>query len=75
MPTGKSVSFCAPASYWYLRGYSISKMADAADYIVFMTIPTIFKANWTPLAYANQYAVDGCLRSQVNVTKTLQTWP
>jgi hypothetical protein len=50
-------------------------MADAADYIVFMTIPTIFKASGTPLAYANQYAVDGCLRSQVNVTKTLQTWP
>lgn len=73
MPTGKSVSFCAPASYWYLRGYSISKMADAADYIVFMTYD--LHGQWD---YANQYAVDGCpegncLRSQVNITETLQT--
>ncbi|KAL4898449.1 hypothetical protein BDV59DRAFT_197356 [Aspergillus ambiguus] len=73
MPSGKSVSFCAPASYWYLRGYSISKMAAVADYIVFMTYD--LHGQWD---YANQYAVDGCpagncLRSHVNITETLQT--
>ncbi|KAJ9293520.1 CAZyme family GH18 [Paecilomyces variotii] len=73
MPSGKSVSFCAPASYWYLRGYSISKMAAVADYIVYMTYD--LHGQWD---YAHPYAIDGCpagncLRSHVNLTETLQT--
>ncbi|KAJ9318482.1 CAZyme family GH18 [Paecilomyces variotii] len=73
MPSGKSVSFCAPASYWYLRGYSISKMAAVADYVVYMTYD--LHGQWD---YAHPYAIDGCpagncLRSQVNLTETLQT--
>jgi chitinase len=73
MPSGKTVSFCAPASYWYLRGYPISEMAEVADYIVYMTYD--LHGQWD---YANKFAIDGCpegncLRSQVNITETLQS--
>ncbi|RDW81617.1 class V chitinase Chi100 [Aspergillus mulundensis] len=71
MPSSKSLSFCAPASYWYLRGYHIREMAALADYIVYMTYD--LHGQWD---YANQYAIDGCpagncLRSQTNITETL----
>jgi chitinase len=35
--TGKTVSFAAPASYWYLRHFPIADIAKVADYIVYMT--------------------------------------
>jgi GH18 family chitinase len=35
--SSKSVSFAAPASFWYLRAFPIKQMAAALDYIVFMT--------------------------------------
>jgi chitinase len=71
MPSGKSVSFCAPASFWYLKAYHIDAMADVADYIVYMTYD--LHGQWD---YANQHAIDGCpagncLRSQTNITETL----
>jgi chitinase len=71
MPSSKSVSFCAPASFWYLRGYHIDEMAALADYIVYMTYD--LHGQWE---YANQHAIDGCpagncLRSQTNITETL----
>lgn len=71
MPASKSVSFCAPASFWYLRGYHIKEMAAVADYIVYMTYD--LHGQWD---YANQHAIDGCpagncLRSQTNLTETL----
>lgn len=71
MPSSKSVSFCAPASFWYLKGYHIDEMAALADYIVYMTYD--LHGQWD---YANQHAIDGCpagncLRSQTNITETL----
>jgi chitinase len=71
MPSGKSVSFCAPASFWYLRGFHVEEMAAVADYIVYMTYD--LHGQWD---YANKFAIDGCpagncLRSQVNITETL----
>ncbi|KAH8899349.1 glycoside hydrolase [Thozetella sp. PMI_491] len=36
-PTGKTISIAAPASYWYLRNFPISQMAEYLDYIVYMT--------------------------------------
>jgi chitinase len=73
MPSGKSISFCAPASYWYLRGFPISEMAEVADCIVYMTYD--LHGQWD---YANKFAIDGCpegncLRSQVNITETIQS--
>jgi chitinase len=71
MPPGKSVSFCAPASFWYLKGYHIKEMAALANYIVYMTYD--LHGQWD---YANKYAIDGCpagdcLRSHTNLTETL----
>ena len=71
MPSGKSISFCAPASFWYLRGYRIVEMAALADYVVYMTYD--LHGQWD---YANKYAIDGCpagdcLRSHANLTETL----
>jgi chitinase len=71
MPASKSVSFCAPASFWYLRGYHIKDMAALADYIVYMTYD--LHGQWD---YANRFATEGCpagncLRSHVNMTETL----
>jgi GH18 family chitinase len=37
LPVGKTVSFAAPASYWYLRHFPVAEIAKVADYIVFMT--------------------------------------
>lgn len=37
MPSGKTISFCAPASFWYLKGYHIQEMAALANYVVYMT--------------------------------------
>lgn len=34
MPTGKTISVAAPASYWYLRGFPIANMSEVLDYIV-----------------------------------------
>ncbi|KAE8553815.1 hypothetical protein EYB25_002353 [Talaromyces marneffei] len=36
-PESLVLSFTAPTSYWYLRWFDIGKMAEAADYINFMT--------------------------------------
>jgi len=33
----KSVSFAAPASYWYLKNFPIKVMANIVDYVVYMT--------------------------------------
>lgn len=33
----KSVSFAAPASYWYLRHFPMKEISLVADYIVYMT--------------------------------------
>lgn len=37
LPSEKSMSFAAPASYWYLKQFPISDMAEHVDYIVYMT--------------------------------------
>jgi spore germination protein YaaH len=35
--SSKTVSFAAPASYWYLKSFPIKDMANALDYIIYMT--------------------------------------
>ena len=36
LPDRLSISIAAPASFWYLRPFSIKEMAEVIDYIVFM---------------------------------------
>ncbi|RFU78376.1 glycosyl hydrolase family 18 [Trichoderma arundinaceum] len=66
----KSVSFAAPASYWYLKAYPVDKMGAKLDYIVYMTYD--LHGQWD---YNNQWTSAGCptgncLRSHVNETET-----
>ncbi|KAL0930175.1 glycoside hydrolase family 18 protein [Colletotrichum truncatum] len=68
--SSKSVSFAAPASYWYLRSFPIKQMAAALDYIVFMTYD--LHGQWDA---GNKWTSPGCptgncLRSHVNETET-----
>ncbi|PHH90082.1 hypothetical protein CDD83_4590 [Cordyceps sp. RAO-2017] len=66
----KSVSFAAPASYWYLKSFPIALMAKTLDYIVYMTYD--LHGQWD---YGNKWSTPGCptgdcLRSHVNDTAT-----
>lgn len=68
--TFKSVSFAAPASYWYLRAFPIKNIAEDVDYIVYMTYD--LHGQWD---YNNKWTSPGCetgncLRSHVNETET-----
>ncbi|KAJ3498512.1 hypothetical protein NLG97_g1065 [Lecanicillium saksenae] len=71
LPSDKSVSFAAPASFWYLRGFPIAKIVEVVDYIVYMTYD--LHGQWD---YGNKWTDPGCpggncLRSHLNATETL----
>ncbi|EGX90960.1 class V chitinase Chi100 [Cordyceps militaris CM01] len=71
LPPSKSVSFAAPASFWYLRGFPIAKIVDVVDYVVFMTYD--LHGQWD---YGNKWTDSGCpggncLRSHLNFTETV----
>ncbi|KAK3939523.1 hypothetical protein QBC46DRAFT_459640 [Diplogelasinospora grovesii] len=70
LPSGKTMSIAAPASFWYLKAFPINNMAKLLDYIVYMTYD--LHGQWDA---GNQYSIDGCpagncLRSHVNLTET-----
>ncbi|KAL7944577.1 glycoside hydrolase family 18 protein [Trichoderma barbatum] len=74
MPSDKTVSITAPASFWYLQYFPIQVLSFVVDYIVYMTYD--LHGQWD---YTNKYASPGCaspglgncLRSHVNLTETL----
>ncbi len=71
MPAGTTISFTAPASFWYLRAFEVAKMAPFADYVVYMTYD--LHGQWD---YGNKWSDPGCpggncLRSDVNLTETI----
>lgn len=37
LPKDKTVSFAAPASFWYLKGFPIAKIMKVVDYVIYMT--------------------------------------
>lgn len=37
LPEGKSLSIAAPASYWYLKPFTIAEISKVVDYIIYMT--------------------------------------
>ncbi|KAH7007283.1 hypothetical protein EDB80DRAFT_842547 [Ilyonectria destructans] len=55
MPSGKTVSIAAPASYWYLKQFPIDRIAEVIDYIIFMTYD--LHGQWD---YSNTNAYDEC---------------
>ncbi|KAK8004679.1 chitinase [Apiospora arundinis] len=73
IPSGKTISFASPASFWYLKQFPVKDMAKQVDYIVYMTYD--LHGQWD---YLNKWAQDGCdhgncLRSHVNLTETMLT--
>ncbi|KAJ1720906.1 hypothetical protein LPJ53_004515, partial [Coemansia erecta] len=73
LPSDKSLSIAAPASYWYLKAFDIAEMSKCLDYIVYMTYD--LHGQWD---YGNKWTSPGCesgncLRSHVNWTETVQT--
>lgn len=71
LPSNKSLSIAAPASYWYLQGFPISNISTVVDYIIYMTYD--LHGQWD---YGKAYGQDGCpagncLRSHVNLTETM----
>ncbi|KAH8806182.1 class V chitinase-like protein, partial [Xylogone sp. PMI_703] len=70
LPSGKTLSLAAPASYWYLRGFPIADMAPVLDYIVYETYDLHGQWNYAN-AFSNPGCPDGnCLRSHINLTET-----
>ncbi|KAJ3573081.1 hypothetical protein NPX13_g4829 [Xylaria arbuscula] len=68
--SSKTISFAAPASYWYLRAFPIDMMAKEIDYIIYLTYD--LHGQWD---YGNKWTSSGCdtgncLRSHVNETET-----
>ncbi|KAL4903811.1 hypothetical protein BDW74DRAFT_185906 [Aspergillus multicolor] len=71
LPSSKTLSIAAPASYWYLQAFPIANISTVVDYIIYMTYD--LHGQWD---YGNAYAQDGCpsgncLRSHVNLTETM----
>lgn len=70
LPSDKSISIAAPASYWYLKAFPIGNMSSVLDYITLMTYD--LHGQWD---YGGSFSQDGCatgncLRSHVNLTET-----
>ncbi|KAF4223780.1 hypothetical protein CNMCM8980_010274 [Aspergillus fumigatiaffinis] len=78
IPSGKTVSVTAPASFWYLQYFPIEALSLVVDYVVYMTYD--LHGQWD---YINKYATPGCpsydqglgncLRSHVNLTETINS--
>ncbi len=70
LPSSKSLSIAAPASYWYLKGFPIKDIGAVVDYIVYMTYD--LHGQWDA---GSKWSQDGCasgncLRSHINMTET-----
>lgn len=55
LPAGKTISIAAPASFWYLKGFPISDIANVVDYIIFMTYD--LHGQWD---YGSAWSDSGC---------------
>ncbi|EEA25067.1 conserved hypothetical protein [Talaromyces marneffei ATCC 18224] len=70
LPSEKTISIAAPASYWYLKGFPIANISDVVDYIVYMTYNLHGQWDWNK-TFVNPGCTNGnCLRSHVNLTET-----
>ena len=70
MPSGKTISIAAPASFWYLKSFPIDKMAKELDYMVYMTYDLHGQWDYNNIWAQEGCAMGNCLRSHVNLTET-----
>lgn len=74
LPSSKTLSIAAPASYWYLKGFPIAEISQVVDYIVYMTYDLHGQWDWGN-SWADAGCPDGgCLRSHVNYTEILNSF-
>ncbi|KAL6887059.1 glycoside hydrolase family 18 protein [Trichoderma evansii] len=67
----KEITIAAPASYWYLQGFPIEKMAPLLDYIIYMTYD--LHGQWDSQNAWSQLGcpTGNCLRTDVKLTETI----
>lgn len=66
LPSGKSLSICAPSSFWYLQNFPIKQMSQYLDYVMMMTYD--LHGQWD----YNINSTGPYLRSHVNQTETVE---
>lgn len=66
LPSGKSLSICAPSSFWYLQNFPIKQMATYLDYVMMMTYD--LHGQWD----YNINSTGPYLLSHVNQTETIE---
>lgn len=69
-PTGQTVSFAAPASYYYLKNYPVSALATAVDYVVYMTYDLHGQWDAGSPGVTTSCPTGSCLRSHVDWAET-----
>lgn len=67
LPSGKSISICAPSSFWYLQNFPIKEMSNYIDYVMMMTYD--LHGQWD----YNINSTGPYLLSHVNQTETIQS--
>ncbi|KAJ5720849.1 uncharacterized protein N7483_008783 [Penicillium malachiteum] len=71
LPSDSILSITAPSSYWYLKQFPISDMADVVDYINYMTYDLHgtwdLGSEWADLGCT----AGDCLFSHINMTETM----
>ncbi|KAF9894400.1 hypothetical protein FE257_007903 [Aspergillus nanangensis] len=70
LPDNKSVSIATAASFWYLKGFPVKKMAPVVDYFIHMAYD--LHGQWD---VGREWSMEGCpagncLRSHINSTQT-----
>ncbi|KAG2172427.1 hypothetical protein INT43_004969 [Umbelopsis isabellina] len=66
LPSGKSLSICAPSSFWYLQNFPIKDMSQHLDYVMMMTYD--LHGQWD----YNINSTGPYLLSHVNQTETIE---
>lgn len=66
MPSGTTLSICAPSSFWYLQNFPIANMSNYLDYIMMMTYDMHGQWDYN-IASTGPY-----LLSHVNETETIE---
>ncbi|KAK4465311.1 glycoside hydrolase, subgroup, catalytic core [Cladorrhinum samala] len=69
-PTGQTVSFAAPASYYYLKNYPVSAFASFVDYVVYMTYDLHGQWDAGSSGVTTSCPTGRCLRSHVDWPET-----
>ena len=66
-----TISFTAPASFWYLQYFPVLALSQVVDYIVYMTYDLHGQWDYGKAYSDSSCSAGNCLRSHVNLTETI----